>query len=68
VAHPQVKGGGNGLMIRRVAASILNKQSLISNKGWFSSLGLNRGRGITVIQHTIVIMLQNVSHSLGQIH
>lgn len=70
VAHPQVAGGGNGLMVRRVAASILNKQSLISEKGWFYSLGLNGGGGITAPQHKNVAMLQNVIQGLGlgQIH
>jgi hypothetical protein len=31
------------LQVRRVAANILNKQSLTADKGWSSSLGVGRG-------------------------
>jgi hypothetical protein len=34
---------GDGLLIWRVAANILNKQSLSADKGWSSSLGVGRG-------------------------
>jgi hypothetical protein len=40
MARLQVADGGYGLQIWRVAANILNKQSRIADKGWFSSLGL----------------------------
>jgi hypothetical protein len=39
----QVANGGNGPPIWRVAANILNKQSLTDNKGWSSSLGVGCG-------------------------
>jgi hypothetical protein len=39
MARPQVADGRNGLQIWRVAANILNKQSLTANKGWSSSFG-----------------------------
>jgi hypothetical protein len=42
-ARPQVVDGGDGLQIWRVAANILNKQSRIVNKEWFSSFGVGRG-------------------------
>jgi hypothetical protein len=40
MARPQVVDGGDGLQIWRVAANILNKQSLTADKVWSSSLGL----------------------------
>lgn len=43
VVHSQVAGGGNGHIIRRVDASILDKQSLTAEKGWSSLLGGGRG-------------------------
>jgi len=43
MARPQVADGGKGPQIWRVAASILNKQSRIADKGWSSSLGVGRG-------------------------
>jgi hypothetical protein len=35
--------GGDALQIRRVAANIFNKESWTANKGWTSSLGVERG-------------------------
>jgi hypothetical protein len=35
-ARPQVADGGDGLQKWRVVANILNKQSLIADKGWSS--------------------------------
>jgi hypothetical protein len=49
VARPQVADGGDSLQIWTVAANILNKQSPIADRGWFSSLGV--GRGLTTSQH-----------------
>jgi hypothetical protein len=43
MAHPLVVDGGDGLQIWSVAVSILNKQSLAADKGWSSSLGVERG-------------------------
>jgi hypothetical protein len=43
MAHPKVADGGEGLRIRRVAANILSKQSRAADKGWSSSLGVERG-------------------------
>jgi hypothetical protein len=36
MAHPQIADGGDGLVIWRVAAIVLNKQSRIADKGWSS--------------------------------
>jgi hypothetical protein len=35
--------GGNDLHIRKIAANMLNKQSLVTDKGRTSSLGIGRG-------------------------
>jgi hypothetical protein len=35
--------GGDGLEVWRVAANILNKQSRTTDRGWSSSLGVERG-------------------------
>jgi hypothetical protein len=43
MARPQVEGSGDGLQIWRVAANILNKQSLIADKRQSSSLGVGSG-------------------------
>jgi hypothetical protein len=43
MARPQVAGGGDGLQIWRVAATILNKQSPTDDKEWSASLGVGRG-------------------------
>jgi hypothetical protein len=43
MVHPQIADGGNGLPIWRVPANILNKQSRTPDKGWSSSLGVERG-------------------------
>jgi hypothetical protein len=40
--RPQVADGGEGLQIRRIAATVLNKQSRTADKGWSSSLGVGR--------------------------
>jgi hypothetical protein len=42
-ARPRVADRGDGLQIWRVAANILNKQSLTANSGWSSSLGVGWG-------------------------
>jgi hypothetical protein len=39
MAHPRVADGGDGLQMWRVAANILNKQSLTADQEWSSSLG-----------------------------
>jgi len=39
----RVADGGDGLQTRRVATSILNKQSRTANKEWSSGLGVGRG-------------------------
>jgi hypothetical protein len=43
MARSQVAGGGDGLQIWRVAASILNKQSRTDGNRWPSRLGVGRG-------------------------
>jgi hypothetical protein len=43
MARPQVADEGNGLYTWRVAANILNEQSLTADKGWSSSWRLGRG-------------------------
>jgi hypothetical protein len=43
MARPPVADGGGGLQIWRVAVIILNKQSRIADKGWFSGLVVGRG-------------------------
>jgi hypothetical protein len=42
MARPQVADAGDGLQIWRVAANILNKQSLTADKGWSSNLVVGR--------------------------
>jgi hypothetical protein len=50
MVHSQVKDGGDGLQIWRVAANTLNKQSQTIDKGWFYSWrGL--GEGLTTLHH-----------------
>jgi hypothetical protein len=39
MARPRVAAGGDGLQIRRVAAFILNKQSLTAERGLSSLVG-----------------------------
>jgi hypothetical protein len=39
MARPRVADRGDGLQIWRVAANMLNKQSLTADSGWSSSLG-----------------------------
>jgi hypothetical protein len=43
LACPQVGDGGGALQFWRVAANILNKQLRTADKGWSSSLGVERG-------------------------
>jgi hypothetical protein len=43
MARPQVADGEDGLQICRLTANILNKQSRTADKGWPSSLGVERG-------------------------
>jgi len=43
MARPPVAEGGDGLQVWRVAATVLNKQSLTADKGWYSSLPVVRG-------------------------
>jgi hypothetical protein len=49
MAHPWVVDGGDGFQIWRVAANILNKQSLTAKKGCFSSSEV--GWGLTTPHH-----------------
>jgi hypothetical protein len=41
-ARPHIADGGDGIEIRRVAASILNKQSRAADKGWSYSFEVGR--------------------------
>jgi hypothetical protein len=43
ITRPQVADGGDVLQIWRVVANILNKQSRKAGKGWYFSLGVERG-------------------------
>jgi hypothetical protein len=43
MARPRVANVSDGLHIWRVAATVLNKQSLTPGKGWSSILGVGRG-------------------------
>jgi hypothetical protein len=43
MVRPQVADGEDGLQTWRIAANIMNKQSLTADKGWPSSLGVGRG-------------------------
>jgi hypothetical protein len=43
MTRPQVADGGEGLQVRRLAVSIMNKQARTANKGCSSSLGVGRG-------------------------
>jgi hypothetical protein len=42
MTFPQAADGGDGLQVWRVAANILNKQSLTAEKAWSSSMGVGR--------------------------
>jgi hypothetical protein len=42
VKRPQVADGGDGLLIGKVAANILNKQSRTGDREWSSGLMLGR--------------------------
>jgi len=43
MACPQVADRGDGLLIWRIAANVLNKQPRTADNRWFSSLGVGRG-------------------------
>jgi hypothetical protein len=43
MVYSQVMDGEDSLWIWRIAVNILNEQPWISDKGWFSSLGLWQG-------------------------
>jgi hypothetical protein len=43
MAHPQVAHGRDGLLIWRIAAIILNRQSQTADSSWFSILGVGHG-------------------------
>jgi hypothetical protein len=43
MACPQVADGGDGLQIWRIAANILNNQSMTVDRGWSSRLGVGQG-------------------------
>jgi hypothetical protein len=43
MAHPGVANGEDGYQIWGVAMNILNKQSQMGDKGWFSSLCIRSG-------------------------
>jgi hypothetical protein len=43
IARRLVADGGNGLHLWMVSANTLNKQPLIADKGWSSSLRVGRG-------------------------
>jgi hypothetical protein len=43
MARPQVADGGDALQLWREAANIFNKKSRTADKGWSSSLGVERG-------------------------
>jgi hypothetical protein len=60
MTRPQVADGGDSLQIWRVAANILNKQSLTADKGWSSSLEVGR----TTPQCKKISLLRNVTKSL----
>jgi hypothetical protein len=53
VASPQTAGGRDGLQIWRVAAYVLNKQSLTADKGWSSSLGVGRWANNSQKEHVV---------------
>jgi hypothetical protein len=42
MARPRIADGGDGLLICKVAANTLNKQSRTADKEWSSSLGIGR--------------------------
>jgi hypothetical protein len=43
MARPQDSDGDDGPQIRRIGNSMLDKQSLTADKGWYSSLEVGRG-------------------------
>jgi hypothetical protein len=43
MARPQVADGGDALQVWTVAANILDKRSRTADKGWSSSMGVERG-------------------------
>jgi hypothetical protein len=60
--RPQVADGGDALQLWREAANILNKQSRTADKGWSSSLGVERGANNSPSK---ISMLRKHSQSLG---
>jgi hypothetical protein len=58
-----IRYGGDGLQIWRVAANILNKQSQTANKGWSYSLGV--GVGLTTPHREKISLLWKFIRSLG---
>jgi hypothetical protein len=63
MARPQVANGGDGLQIWRIAANILNKQSLIADKGWSFSLGV--GHRANNSPPYKISLLRKITRSLG---
>jgi hypothetical protein len=57
MARPQVADGGDGLLIRSIAAIILNKKLPTTDKGWFPGFGVGRGANNCALQK--LNMLQN---------
>jgi hypothetical protein len=64
MARPQVADRGDGLKIWRVAANILNKQSLTG--GGLPAWGL--GGGLTIPHRKTLYLLQNTYTGLGNGH
>jgi hypothetical protein len=56
----QVADAGDDLQLQRAVANILNKQSRIAGKGWFSSLGV----GLTT-PHRKNKLVKNIQKGLG---
>jgi hypothetical protein len=51
MARPKVADGGDDLQIWRVSANIWNKQSLIADEEWPSSLGLSVKKNTLVMKY-----------------
>jgi hypothetical protein len=62
MARPQVAGGGDGLQVRNVATSILNKQSRKPTKG--GPPALVSGVRLTTPHLKNISLLQNVNKGL----
>jgi hypothetical protein len=63
MARPQDGNGGDGLQIWRTKANMPNKESRITDKGWFSSLEV--GRGAITPQLKKGSVLRNVKRDVG---